>query len=265
MPFVRIFPARQIREFKTAIREEDDPLRSKLGNPLDIATFETDAYAPMLYKRNQVEEAIARVFDSQANGPSLEQQTRIKRLLDADRALGRAPRSRDPEMAHFAFFSEAGQGKGSEVRFSDYEAFALLLALRMLQHGWPQGFVVSVLRKVRQDLAREHERILQQDPGVLFDFEAIRRNAREGDSYYGNTDPVFLALVSDERDARDGNWDQTRCVITRGDAGFMRLMGEPGRALTTLELVNSIHALAEALRQTSPKKRGRGQASEGID
>jgi hypothetical protein len=68
---------------------------------------------------------------------------------------------------------------------------------------WPQGFAVSIMRRVRLDLEREHARILQQCPGKLFDQQAIRSRARPGDIAVDNTDPVFLTIASKEKRAAD--------------------------------------------------------------
>ena len=87
----------------------------------------------MSYKRNQIEEAI----DSSELG------TRIKRLLELDRSLGRKLRSKDAEQANFAFFSEEQPGTGADISFSEYEAFALLNGLKIMGHGWPRGFAVE--------------------------------------------------------------------------------------------------------------------------
>jgi hypothetical protein len=54
----------------------------------------------------------------------------------------------------------------------------VLNGLRIMGHGWPQGFAVAIMRRVRPDLEREHARILRQDPHKLFDPEAIRAAAR---------------------------------------------------------------------------------------
>jgi hypothetical protein len=43
----------------------------------------------MSYKRNQIEEAIARISVSNYEKPPLELRTRIKRLLELDRSMGR--------------------------------------------------------------------------------------------------------------------------------------------------------------------------------
>jgi hypothetical protein len=131
----------------------------------------------MSYKRNQIEEAIARIFIPNCEKPPSELRTRIKRLLDLDRSMGRKLRSKDPEKANFGFFSEEAPGTGADISFSEYEAFALLNGLRIMGHGWPQGFAVAIMRRVRPALEREHGRILRQDPDKLFDQKAVRAAA----------------------------------------------------------------------------------------
>jgi hypothetical protein len=68
----------------------------------------------MSYKRNQVEEAIARIFYRQK--PPSEFRTRIKRLLELDRPMGRKIRCKDAEEANFAFFSEGQRLRGHAFR-----------------------------------------------------------------------------------------------------------------------------------------------------
>ena len=82
--------------------------------------------------------------------------------------------------ANFAFYGSDSPGRGVEVWFSDYEAFALMIGLRLLQHRWPQSFPVAVLRRLRPELAREHARILKQDPKILFDDRRIREKRTTG-------------------------------------------------------------------------------------
>jgi hypothetical protein len=67
----------------------------------------------MSYKRNQVEEAIARIFYRQK--PPSEFRTRIKRLLELDRSMGRKIRCKNAEEANFAFFSEGQRLRGSRL------------------------------------------------------------------------------------------------------------------------------------------------------
>jgi hypothetical protein len=209
-----------------------------------------------MFKRNQVEEAIARVREPESTKSSSEIHTRLKRLLDTDRDLGRNKRSADPEREHFAFYSKDEPGRGVENWFSDYEAFALLTGLRLMQHGWPQGFAVAVLRRVKPELEKHHARILKQDPAVLFDEQQIRQRAQPGDLAVDNTDPVFLVITS--RDRADPS-DSKSAAICRGQGELVSFVRGRGasQAWTAFELVNSAHALASTLAKTVPRRRGR--------
>ena len=71
----------------------------------------------MSYKRNQIEEAIARLFDPKSQGVPTELRTRIKRLFELDRSLGRSVRSKDPQQANYAFFSDDAPGTGADISF----------------------------------------------------------------------------------------------------------------------------------------------------
>ena len=68
----------------------------------------------MSFKRNQVEEAISQYHPNCEKPPS-ELRTRIKRLLDPDRSIGRKPPSNVAEEANFGFFSEEAPGTGADV------------------------------------------------------------------------------------------------------------------------------------------------------
>jgi hypothetical protein len=210
------------------------------------------------YKRNQIEEALSRAFGERSAKPSSELRTRVKRLLEMDRSLRRNARSANPEVANFAFYHSDSPGRGVEVWFSDYEAFALMIGLRLLQHGWPQSFPVAILRRLRPELEREHARILKQDPAILFDEKAIRQKARPGDLYFGNTDPVLLAIVSGQQPAKEGGTETPPCAICRGMQDVSKLLKqEAARSWTLHELVTPAHALLFQLSRAQPRKRGR--------
>jgi hypothetical protein len=210
------------------------------------------------YKRNQVEEAISRTFGEQSARPSSELRTRLKRLLETDRSLGRNARSADPERANYAFYSSDSPGRGVEVWFSDYEAFALMTGLRLLQHRWPQSFPVAVLRRLRPELEREHARILKQDPKILFDQKRIRENAQPGDFYVDNTDPVFLTIVSREAHLKEGPTETLPCAVCHGREQMFKFVKEQSaRSWSSNELVTPAHALLLQLSKVQPRKRGR--------
>ena len=211
----------------------------------------------MLYKRSQLENAIARILEPGSKAPSVTLRTRIKRLLELDRKLGRKPRSHDVEESNFAFFSEESPGSGADVSFSEYEAFALLTGLSIMEHSWPQGFAVSVMRRLRPELAREHARILRQDPSQLFDREAIRKNARAGDLAVDNTDPVFLTVISRAR-APDKEGTMPLYAVCRGIEAvnkFRRAMD--ASSFTMWEIATIAHRFSEQLRKAEFRRRGR--------
>ncbi len=211
-----------------------------------------------MFKRNQVEEAIAIVLEPGSAKPSSETHTRLKRLLETDRSLGRSKRSADPERANFAFHSMDAPGRGLENWFTGYEAFALLTGLRLMRDGWPQGLAVAALRRVRPDLERHQARILRQDPTVLFNQALLWQHAKPGDLAVSNIDPVFLVINSkDQGDRVVAN----PAAICQGQAELMRFIkgSGPGQTWTVMELGTSVQALSLALAKTVPRKRGRAK------
>jgi hypothetical protein len=210
------------------------------------------------YKRNQVEEAISHLLEPKSLQPTQGLRTKVKRLLEADRA---AHASEGDNGGDFAFFSAEPPGRGVEIWFSSYEAFALLTGLRLMGHGWPQGQAVSVMRGVRSALEEEHGRILLQDPNWLFDQEAIRKNARAGDHAFDNQDPVLLTIVSGAVNRSGQQAAPPACKICRGPAEaqafFQEASGMSG-AMTMFELTTLAHRLAWELAKTEPRSRGRG-------
>jgi hypothetical protein len=212
----------------------------------------------MSFKRNQIEEAIARIFDPNCEKPPSELRTRIKRLLELDRSIGRKLRSKDAEEVNFGFFSEEAPGTGVVISFSEYEAFALLNGLRIMEHGWPQGFAVSIMRRVRLTLEKEHARILRQRPDKLFDQQAIQARARPGDIAVNNTDPVFLTLASKAQRPPDEPQTAPLSAVCHGIekvSNFIRHVG--ASSVTMFELATLAHRLHEELMKTEPRHRGR--------
>jgi hypothetical protein len=213
------------------------------------------------YKRNQVEEAIAAAMERTDENAFSELRVRIKRLLDADRGQGRDPGASAPEHSAYAFYSAEAPGSGVEVWFSPYEAFALLVALLLLQHGWPQGAVVRIMRRLRPSLEPEHNRILSQDREQLFDLGEVSGQAAPGMIAVDNTDPVFIAIISGsgaEKGQADGETSPKAVGTCRGQVELMKLMlQEAGTSTTVLEIVGQAHLLASRLANTKPRARGR--------
>jgi hypothetical protein len=213
----------------------------------------------MSFKRNQVEEAIARISVLNYQKPPSELRTRIKRLLELDRSMGRKLRSKHPEEANFGFFSEEAAGTGVDISFSEYDAFALLNGLRIMGHGWPQGFAAAIMRRVRPVLETEHARILRQSPDKLFDQETIRAGAREGDIYVDNTDPVFLVLASKAQRVADEPQSPPLAAVCRGRDKVRQFSRDVGASsVTVFEVATLAHRLHQELTKTAPRRRGRG-------
>jgi hypothetical protein len=206
------------------------------------------------YKRNQVEEAISRFFGEKSAKPSSGLQTRIKRLMDLDRSLPRNTGSNSPEVANYAFYSSDSPGKGIEVSFSNYEAFALMIGLQMLNHNWPQKFAVDTLRRFRHQLEAQHKRILSLGPEQLFDEKQIRLAARPGSPAVNTASPIFLLIWSDQRSAKDPT---PSAGIFDERAAFRITIEKAGRSSTWLELTKPAHLLSALLSKSLRRQRGR--------
>lgn len=209
----------------------------------------------ILYKRNQVEDAIVARLGADDAKSRASVKTRLKRLLDTDRAEEVRPNSDRPEFANYGFFSGHAPGKGGEIQFSEYESFALLIGLQMLMHKWPQKFVVESLRRIRPDLERHHKRIMRRDPAKLFDPDQIRLHAKPGNPVLATTSPVFLLIWSDQRTAEDPA--PTVEIFEDYNKAFRRGLEKTGRSTTWIELTKSAHALSEQLSKSLPRRRGR--------
>jgi hypothetical protein len=207
------------------------------------------------YKRNQLEEAIVRTLGA-TGAQILDLKTEIKRLLLTDRRLGRGKRS-DRGVYRYAFYSAKPKGTGIEVLFTDYEVFAVLAAIILLQHGIPQAKVVSILQQVRSDFEAAHCETLRMDRKDLFDAQAVRAMARPGMLAADNTAPVYLAFV--KMDAGKGTVRATVSVC-RGWNELVKFTEQhwvPGSGATHFEFVRLMHKLATHLSETRPVKRGR--------
>ncbi len=208
------------------------------------------------FKRNQVQDAIAAVLKPASKQRTTEMLGRVRRLLDTDRVHGRSKRASDPENANFAFYSTDMPGRGYENMFSSYDAFALLMALRLMGLGLPQGTVVGLLRRLRPQLEQQHAQILRQSAADLFDEQQAWRQVKPGDLAFATTDPRFIVIVweGDRRGSRS-------VALCRGQREVFELFHRygPGYAFTLLELVSSALALSSTLAETKPRTRGRAR------
>jgi hypothetical protein len=213
----------------------------------------------MEYKRNQIEEAIFRVFGAREERRN-ELKFRIKRLLVTDRRLGMDVKSARAEDRHYAFFGREPPGSGYEIMFTAYEAFALLAAVILLEHGLPQASVVGVMRRVRREFEAAHADTMRKDPRTLFDQQAILAQAKPGMIATNNTAPVFLVFVRLTASSVDEENGSTAVAVCRSSPqlqAFLNRHSVPGTGATFFEFVSLMHELAARLSQTRPVKRGR--------
>ena len=187
---------------------------------------------------------------------------RMKRLLDADRHLGRKARSANRQKSTYAFYSSGALGSGNEVWFEEYEVFALLIALRLLEHGFPQQKCVLALRSVRPLLKPEHARIAQLNPKVLFDQESIAQLAQPGQIAVTSTDPVFLVVFSGSGTGKrdPGSRPLISVSICRGEVEMMQAIKANLGPHSIFELSVSVHLLRHHLSRTKPRQRGRASS-----
>jgi hypothetical protein len=198
----------------------------------------------MLFKRNQIEEAISRAIGERSAKPSSTLRTRLKRLLDVDRKLG-------DSSARFAFYAKTPGGKGAEISFSFADACALFIGMRMLEHGWPQNFVVSSLRHIRSDLTRRHEAILRRP---------VQQSAppQTGAMAFPGSTSDFLLVVSDIRAPRKAPSEPYLRLFDDQVEAFAFQMKEVGRSCSWFSLEAPARVLHEQLLTSLPRRRGRG-------
>jgi hypothetical protein len=211
------------------------------------------------YKRNQVEEAVAAALNQSGAAAGADLRIRLKRLLETDRALARESAAGSLRPL-YAFYTGEAPGRGGEVWFSPYEAFALLMGVVLMEHHWPQGTAVRILRQARPVLEPEHARILAQDPERLLDAAEVKRRAAPGKMAVASTDPVVLAIVTAQGSRTDPDAAPDAQRVCRGEKDLMRFWRQQaplGSSMTVLELTARAHGLAACLARTSPKTRGR--------
>lgn len=207
--------------------------------------FETYIMVSMGYKRNQLEEAISTVVEPAAKrGTSQSLQVKIKRLLEADRALKRSARATDPARQHYAFFSGEPPGRGVEVQFTEYEVFAVCVALQLLRHGWTPDIAAKVMRGVREDLMTRHARVL--------------RLCAEGkaNEFTIKNSPVLVATT---RALGDSTEEALECCVRDSHveaAKWTWAQREGGQGFAMFHFAHIAQQINLALRKTEPRRRG---------
>jgi hypothetical protein len=222
----------------------------------------------MAYKRNQLETAIERslygVRARPADASAL--RVRIKRLTETDRGLGLEQRGTDDGKRFYAFFDEPPPGRGTEITYSAFGVFALLLAIRFMDAGWPQTEAVSFLRRIKSKLDQEHTRILTVPWDKLIDHrpaKTVEQEVANGRLVEQLGQMAFLIALPGQLTVQiDKKGGIAIANIVRGKTRLAKVLEHlgvsgGGAPILCLELVNPAHQLAYWLSKTEPAKRGR--------
>jgi hypothetical protein len=211
------------------------------------------------YKRNQVEEAIVAALEQAEVDAASDLRIRLKRLLETDRGFG-GEAGANKTARGYAFYSGEQPGRGLEIWFSPYEAFALMTGALLMQHRWSQGTAVRIMRQARPTLEPEHRRILARDPKELFNEVELIRRAKPGTPAFSVPDPVFLAVITERSARTDPDGAPHVVSVCRGEEKLMQLWRErtkPGMSITVLEVAAPAWLLTHHLSHTEPRSRGR--------
>jgi hypothetical protein len=144
--------------------------------------------------------------------------------------------------------------------FSGYEAFAVLAAIMLLEHGFPQATVVRILRQVRQSLEAAHAKTLSEDKETLFNEAAVWALAKAGMMVTNNTKPVFLVFVRLTGSKVDLQPGRSPVAVCQGSDEYQKFWGQyfpSSWGVTVFEFVTHMWALKDNLANTRPVKRGR--------
>lgn len=151
----------------------------------------------MTFKRNQVEEALWHYMsrDHTSQSPPTVFRTRIKRLLEIDRATS------GTDEHPMAFADTAPKGRGNEVKFKEFDVFCLGIGLLMLNAGFKQAEIVVLLQHIRDELAKIWRDIQECPPEPRHRLPAKDRpqapTYKDGFVEYADTD-VYLIVNSVE-------------------------------------------------------------------
>jgi hypothetical protein len=150
-----------------------------------------------------------------------------------------------------------------DVDFSGYEAFALLAAIKLLEHGLPQMTAVKIMRRARPQLEAAHAQSLAEDPNRLFDQEAIHAQSKRRMGTTDNTHPIFLTFLKATGSSGGNRTGRPTVAVYRSEIELVNFMhghlkhSDHAPGFTVFEFVRVMHALAANLARTRAIKRGR--------
>ena len=214
------------------------------------------------YKRSQVEQAIVAIDAGRGTAEAV-LRANVKRLLDFDRN----PEARilDRASDNTAFFDGPSPGQGAEIAYRPYQAFALLIGVRLLKSGMPQSRVVLFIRDTRVDLESAFAHLASADAAELYPSlseEERSERIRDGDLVRGAANMMFLIVQAGAEPTgrpRPEHWGLEGGNVCNAEALIERLVefSKDGQAAIVLELTNAVHQLMDTLPRTKVRKRGR--------
>jgi hypothetical protein len=221
-----------------------------------------------MFTRGQIEWAIAQAT-GQTQGPGGEPRhdlkMKLKRLLDLDRKKGVDAAKPWAEFRRFAFLEGGLPGKGLAISYTRYDAFALLLGLRLLGGNVPQMAVIRLLRRIRPELEWEHKRALHVAPERLAQSKhGLGHKVKEGLMVEDSRKMVFLALPAGAgaellyRRSHENSLELANIARSPAElvsvVAHLTLVSPP---VLVFELINPAHQLAWWLENAPVIRRGR--------
>jgi hypothetical protein len=221
----------------------------------------------LFYKRDQVGRAIAGITRRQredgAPDPGLKAD--MKRLLDLDRELVLEEAS--DSNARYAFYDGPPPGQGGEIAYTAYNAFALLIALRLLDSGLKQSAALRFMRGVRSELEAEFNRISAISPQHIHPglTDADLNNRLAHGFLTGSADRMsFLVPIASNdplpiyaHSAPENTYFGNVCSSVPTLLQRLEYFSHKGRAAVVIELLNPAHQLRYRLDRIPVRKRGR--------
>ena len=224
------------------------------------------------FKRGQVEWALWRLFTltRYLTTPPISSvfRTRIKRLLELDRASDPLMSAEEVHLPH-AFFASLPEGTGIDTQYTAFDAFCLVVALDLLDAGYKQSEVVLLLRHLRPRLEKPFRK-MQKAPVILRQ-RRVPADDRPGCPAYEKNGRryadcrVFVLIEKIEfkevfPGAEDGLPVIFEPIFCRGLAELNKQldrMNHQRRKLLVLELADTASLLLQSLREAPAVKRGR--------
>lgn len=183
-------------------------------------------------------------------------KTRMRRLLVADRGLGKTRKS-SLNRGAYAFYSQQPLGTGYDNHFSDVNALALLTGYLLLRHGFPQLRAVELIRLIQPKL-----NAILTDP----EWKGPRGSSsneplKSGQIAWSHPNFGFLVLarphVTVATNRRRSELPAVElCHNEKALWSFMHAR-QPGEAVTILQLGSVARSFFEILEKTIPRTRGR--------